>query len=681
MPLELYQCHQLINSVEERGDGSAINPNSERRIGINAPTFRNLLIDCMRLNDAQLNARIAPIIDRYDIEIDDIEIEIADRMRSRSPHATQVVAPPTEAPPTEAPPTEPPRLNRTRERRQPTQQATRVWTTQHTNQLHRIIKDNLLYKKDYYESIEDMHKQKRLKPLEKTEGTEDWDLLPQHIKDNLDSHWHYNKLMGIIRDIQTIEALESNPHYIGMLSYEKKRVMDHWNVLHPPKSSKTPSRSKSKSSRSLSANAIKEHLMMASCRNKFEDIINATKADGYPVALKRIAYKLAKTCSKVTDTKSCTIDNLDNKIAKLREKWILHNMDDGIEFVNVIKGQELATFIKAATTYRGTSGGFGNFCRLSRENFRITYKDQIGVDAGGLFTQFMQNMADQLFEKELFVPVDDRGETYTFNTKNNVTISTICGAVITFLILNGVKLKYHLSRSILARLLYNDTEIRKEEYILYHLLDSPEFGNQFNNFIFDPSLIRNSMLTLNNDDDVTEETFRTYMEEVTLSLVTSQKSTMDAFSKGMLYGIDTRKTLRKLKFTISELDAIMCGEKITVDVIKSIIERCASFGQKNPEIYKWFSKILLKKVKFPEEDKRDYKAMMNQNNFMKALLYFWTGCSNYNSHFNYSLELTDNHLHSHTCIHQLVLPNHCKSAKELYSHIIHFISYDNFDAA
>ena len=661
MSLSIAQCNSLIDAAEvasTNGSGRVENPLTGNQILIRAGVFRNLLTSCARHGNSELNARIARIAPDIDLE----NVDINDRSRSRpSPRA---IEPQTEPPP---------RSTRTRARPETTPRANVRPSTATINKKYHEIRENL-YKNEYLS-------------IDALRSVEGWDILERSMQNNLESMWHSKKIEEILKDIPTMTALESNPHYIGMNSYDKKNIKERWITLHPPK---TPSRSKSKSSRTLSSKTMDTYFMVASCKNKFKDIIQATKTPGYPVALKNIAYKLAKTCSKVNDTKTCTIDNLDNKIAALRQIWRLSiHRDYGtnlIELKDVIKGSELQIFVREAGKYKG---GMKKFFRLSRDNFIITYKDQIGVDGGGLFTQFMQNMSEQLFSR-FFVPVDTTGATYTFKTgMKNLESVSVCGSIITFLMLNGIKFNYHLSRSILARLLYKDTEIRKEEYILYHLLDSPEFGNQFKNFMFNPENIEHSMLTLDNENDVTVNNFRTYMEEVTLSLVTSQKQSMDAFSQGVLCDINTRNTLRNLKFTISELDAIMSGEEITKDAIEEIIVRIAHFGQRHPNIFKWFCAILRNQVEFPKEimeAKRDSKdkdltALRDHNKFLKTLLYFWTGCSNYNSNFSYTVEVSDSNIHSHTCAYMLVLPNEiiCPTQEKLYNHIISYISFDNFD--
>ena len=58
---------------------------------------------------------------------------------------------------------------------------------------------------------------------------------------------------------------------------------------------------------------------------------------------------------------------------------------------------------------------------------------------------------------------------------------------------------------------------------------------------------------------------------------------------------------------------------------------------------------------------------------------FWTGVTNYNDMFPYTVEVHTGNVSSHTCGTQLVLPNYVQSQKELFNSLLAVIPTENFD--
>ena len=379
------------------------------------------------------------------------------------------------------------------------------------------------------------------------------------------------------------------------------------------------------------------------------------------------ANKLLKICVDVQDRQNCGIIPLNAIMTSLQQKYFEPAIDDKIVFPRVVEGSELTYLID--TALRVPVEDRIAFFKLPLKNqnkfmFTVHYTNARGtidrrlIDAGGPIRQFFSNVAKQMFESKYFKKVNT---SYTLNPNFDTNMSPagkcekfhVLGLITAFLMLNGFKHEHHFSRAILARFLYKPNEMTDADYALYHLLDVPSLAVMMR----DPDSIEYAGLEMSDDTAVTKANYENYLVEQGRYAVGSDPRYIEAFREGFYISY---RVLRNKSVSMSQLDALLTGSEITKEIVMAMVGMILASTTSPPEICIInFIKIL---VSTNEEYPFDFAngeehLPKDKNEFMKRLLFFWTGVRSFNDRFPYSVvSTTGDHFIGHTCGFYIEIP-------------------------
>ena len=242
---------------------------------------------------------------------------------------------------------------------------------------------------------------------------------------------------------------------------------------------------------------------------------------------------------------------------------------------------------------------------------------------------------------------------------------SIIGEFMSFLVVNRIKFDHHICRSILARLMYDDNQIHDEEYVLFHFMDYPGFGQTMlgllehpENFDTQMEFARYDVKQKNSEGaietvPVTFKNFQAFLIENAKDTLIAKKDKMymDALRKGFLKGIRRKAVLYHIKINLADFDTLLTGSKISPASIIALVDKVndtstinAGNDKNRRNLLEWFCNILLECI--------GSNNKINKTNtlFIKKLLMYWTGVSSYNSWFQYTVTFHDGYgIRSATC--------------------------------
>ena len=280
------------------------------------------------------------------------------------------------------------------------------------------------------------------------------------------------------------------------------------------------------------------------------------------------------------------------------------------------------------------------FCKLDGYNFRCYGYDKItdnnnnsrieklqGVDAGGVFRDFISKIGEELKVSNIFKCLDeDKQEGYYYIDPNfefnDYFISSInelyekmpmdeskrkeqrtkdyfnsnpfkeeffkfFGSLLSFLLINGYTLPFKLSSAILSTLIYPTINISNNTYhhqFYYLYYDNNDIYKSYKVFIKDPSLLEGASLNDNdlftnlhiNDEsqvesELTQENFKIYLEKLSkYRFPPETHNYYKSISEGFNYKI--RECLNIAKTPLFVLEKSLSNTKMTLDEVKLLKE-------------------------------------------------------------------------------------------------------------
>ena len=379
-------------------------------------------------------------------------------------------------------------------------------------------------------------------------------------------------------------------------------------------------------------------------------LLNDIRREGN--VFKGFANKLLKMCTKIHDDSMCTSEIFENVLRNLHR--IYDNSNTTFKFKTVDEGYELNGILELG----GDSDRFKRmfttpFYSGTRINFKVEYNNRRGevdrmlLDAGGPIRQFFSNIAKQMLESAYFKKV---GDSYTLNPDGNHAIETFerLGCITAFLMLNEFKFEHHLSRSLLASLLYKPDEIYPDDFALYHILDYPSLAN----LMKEPDTIQYVGLELENGTEVTKANFRQYLQEQGRP----NQRCVNAFRKGFFI---SSSSLRRNSVSLLHLDTLLTGSEISLESIRKILTKLNRNvnGSRSPCLNNFIYILESPAEAYPRISASQGHLPKSKSEFMKKLLFFWTGVRTYNDRLNYSMMPTTGvHFVGHTCGASIEIP-------------------------
>lgn len=443
--------------------------------------------------------------------------------------------------------------------------------------------------------------------------------------------------------------------------------------------------------------SIDEATIQQGCAMLLKNIHTPFK--GFGNKLKRICSDLTSTCDRerldsirnaienVYHTRDVRLQTPPENIFSYLTKNDLYEMDD-----------EFGDLVDKSYIWKG---------RLSSYNIKLWGQKGVGE---GVTRTALQMMLDEIADDQFFVPAEQGSTRYVLNPE--VTMEYLnsigyavniddevafvyrqIGGLMALCTRYDIPIPFNLSRGILANILYRQSEIEADEYVMYYLLDMPQMASSLVSMLQHPSSIKEALSEAHFNDyyklvkkkdnkTITAENFKEYIRLLAKHQLTQQhevgaNSTYSNL-RAFLDGFYIRTKLRKMNVTVGELDRLMHGQPISENAIRDwlikgrIVSNYDNAQHRNT--LKWLKQIISSGGKdFPLDlvgDKSNDKKTEFLN-FIGKLMYFWTGVRKLDTSKQYQVILMDTVLpKASTCFYQLKLPYNVQSKEELYRKLI-----------
>ena len=416
---------------------------------------------------------------------------------------------------------------------------------------------------------------------------------------------------------------------------------------------------------------------------------------------KPFANKLKKICNthqkcgnltdeSLAEIKNCVVDTLTFFTVKPEHPWV-HICND------IVKGNAHLRFQKVLT-----------FFRTKFEHITIAEEGHAGRGVG-VKRSFYQKCLDDIQSHKFFIPVEAGSDRcalnpavtveslrelgYDVNNEYDVEgVYSALGCFIAHLLANGLPLSFKLSHGVLAHLIFREQEISGEEYVFYSLMDVPSTNSLLNLMkLADVDQIAETMMEFNDDYElsgsnkpVTKDNFERFLiarsKHQLVREVLPKPKTFDTMRrlKAMIGGFFLRKTLRREKVSVKQLDGLFVSSNITAEKITDLVNNRLTRGHAvdtvEPDhmrkIFKYLKDILQDDgASFPHDVIQDSDRVPTDDEkkdmfreFFTKLLYFWTGSKHIDDSRNYQvLFLVSGLPKASTCFFQLKLPVYVSS--------------------
>lgn len=440
------------------------------------------------------------------------------------------------------------------------------------------------------------------------------------------------------------------------------------------------------------------------CRTKFAALGKQNSAFQKHAALKAMVNKMKRLCDALLNSQSCDTTSLSNVIRDAKTRYhTKHNAR--LDMTGKVHDKEFENM-------------FGTFeedledIRIPFENWTIQYRNEPGIDAGGIRTSYCQAAADQIKHTGLLVETETGSGRYTFNPDPSLQIPygdkhDVCkflGAFIAFALIQKIPIDFHFSRFILLNLLYKPTEIDGDDLATIFLIEYPQEGQGLINMLVNPDSIAAVGLDFQDIDSshpsklVTAGNFRQYLAFHARSRMLSPetKEMLRHFKQGFYI---TYRFLRSRNVTVSQLDILLTSIEITnedrhalaVNFMQSIATDIAFWkshktrdNRKKLRVVSWFQSIIKDGERtFPRDEVANAPHLPQTfRQFMPMLLFFWTGKKSYDRDIPYKITI---HGHvqyaAHTCSNQLDIPYHFPNKNAMYRQLLRSIANPEFGFA
>lgn len=250
------------------------------------------------------------------------------------------------------------------------------------------------------------------------------------------------------------------------------------------------------------------------CIDKFEALKDIVQnKNNYDTDLFQLVSVLPKLCSRLITKSKCSkseltdiLDKFNTVYKKLQQEFSIRDVEPGFELISLYNA-------------------FKMYNNLFKYTLYIHYKDNIGIDAGGLIRQFLTKCSEQLISFNILKETEPGSNTYILNDKptndiyKNPGFYKCIGGFLRYCILFGIKHPFHLSRALLAQILYKKSDITKDEYVMFYLLDFPSSNTEIVGTLKEAKVLKHIEL----EKDTGLKSFSTEKQRH-LSLIKSSKS-------------------------------------------------------------------------------------------------------------------------------------------------------------
>ena len=357
------------------------------------------------------------------------------------------------------------------------------------------------------------------------------------------------------------------------------------------------------------------------------------------------------------------------------------------------------------------------------KQYKITFKDQIGQDVGGLTKQFFTNVSKQL--KKYFEPFDEGSNRYVFKKNLDPIQAKFIGELLAFFIINNITINFNISYLYLGRILYNyklktskkkkDTGSKTLDKALSKI-DKPNiYMNDFDLILYyyldcsedDKKILLNIIKNIENIDKEKLKSGDDQFYDFYIELLdkTKKKYNFDGdIMKAFLEGFYIDKIYLKNKdigeIRVVDLNNILSlteidYKKIEQYIFKDNIDK--NIKQKYKHIYGFFRFLILKlnNAKYIEyndsfirssnsDDTSLCLRYRNKKDFISTLLIFWTGSINVQNDTSYRIKIVEYDRFSlpvaHTCFNTLDIHHSTNSVQSLYNQFLTvFINSTSYD--
>jgi hypothetical protein len=428
---------------------------------------------------------------------------------------------------------------------------------------------------------------------------------------------------------------------------------------------------------------------------------------GIDPSFETLIKRLKSMCNELS--KECA----NNHLAELRARILqpsspinlsLNGMSPTKTFTTVFNG------LTASTTRRPVRD---NAFRGLVKNMHVGLSGQEGVGEGVTRTA-IQNILNDLKSDKFFVTCEEGGTRYTINDKLSVsdirsmgynvgseedvhTLYTIIGEFLAFCARNDIPVDMPLNRGLLAKMLYKDSEIDADEYVIYFLLDMPQTGTSMLNLLRNPDSIEYTGIEFNDDfplvpaaenEELNATNFVKYLRLRAKHQLTHTchpgGSDISLRLRALVDGFYIRNRLRRANATLPQLDKLLVGVPITLETFAAWLAATPTRishmarGDQERRVLNWFMEILrdrgatlpLEELNQPEDISAEVRVKLYED-FLGKLMFFWSSLRKLDTTRGYQVMFIDNPLpKSSTCFYQIKLPRNVRSKDELYRKLV-----------
>ena len=342
------------------------------------------------------------------------------------------------------------------------------------------------------------------------------------------------------------------------------------------------------------------------------------------------------------------------------------------------------------------------------DNVVIINPDREAVGSG-LTRDMFQLCADHLVATELFVPAEPGAVRMVINPKvtveslrekgfivrSNDEITNVyyrAGEFMAFCVRNDIPINMKLSRAILARILYKQSEIQNEEYFVYMMSEMPETTSGLFTLLRRPDDIEYAELEMNdefklvaNNEPLTIDNYTKYLglraKHQLLHQMLPDEEDTTPWLRAFLDGFYIRNRLRRNNVTINELDDLLSGVPITVENVREWMTTKIQFPDANNDFKMQVLQILgdsdLAEFPFDQIGKDATSMTLEEKQaeyitFISKLLFFWSGLRKIDMSKTYQIiRINARGLpKASTCFYQLKIPFEIRDKQDLYRKLV-----------
>lgn len=427
----------------------------------------------------------------------------------------------------------------------------------------------------------------------------------------------------------------------------------------------------------------------------------SSKFTGLPAlegSMKRFINKLKRVCNTMSEKTNCQPQQLNAIVTAAARRYKIRRNEHYTLRIppNPSPHHHIQKLYELYST-RPASLHYGSLDKFFVQSGRA-------IDAGGVRRQYMQSAAIELKKLGIFTETDDNTGIYKFKPEfagsDKLARCKFAGAFVAFCIVNGIKLDFNLSKSILASLIYKPEEIDNDYYAMFYLSEYSSHGRSMVNLMRSPNDIQYVGLEFNDGDIVLDTTkegddnnvnvsnFREYVGKLGVYKLTHGTSAMlQNFKEGFYI---TRRFLGHNNVSVAQLDALITGTKLTSQNRNSIASKVATnYIRYNPDSNNnqsiiWLCEIIREGNTFYPMDEVQNAPHLPQDfdTFMKMLCFFWTSSQYYNTNLNYSAQITRSaNFVAHTCSQLLDVPYGFTSRDQMFRQLIRSVTDTSFGFA